>query len=504
MKKFFLLFLFCVSASSLSAGLPSAEIYNPPLSYIQNGPDWGFDYLVSATEPLGKPSLAYRGSTNTLYAAIPDTNIAANKCIVLLKSTNNGANWTIHGSITPAAVVPKVKLVATADSMYCFFLYNSTVYAWNVLTNRLVDFTAYTNIRDFDVTISSTSSLYLIIDLIGNNQVRLFGSNDGGTTWAYSNFLSSTAAHPRISMSATGDTAIINYYGVTIAPDTISSAIRSVRYRESAPGSMLIVGAFSTPVAAGVPKDQFMSVMTLGKVWLFYTSGSTGSIDLKCMVSLDNGTTFGSAVSVSSNPNRDEYWFDASNYDLGVDIIFYSDSLQAGPPTPASDMLMHTFASQSQPETFPLANRISQRSPGWSERGYLPSLVEYRDGGDDIGALWVGQDGANRKVYFDRYLSTTRINNNNSFVSDNYSLSQNYPNPFNPVTKIDFSISKSEFVSIKVYDVTGKEITTLVNLTLPKGSYTVDFNASNLSTGVYFYKLQSGTYSEVKKMMLLK
>lgn len=85
-----------------------------------------------------------------------------------------------------------------------------------------------------------------------------------------------------------------------------------------------------------------------------------------------------------------------------------------------------------------------------------------------------------------------------------YSLDQNYPNPFNPATKISYSIKEEGLVTLKVYDVLGKEIATLVNENKPEGNYEVDFNASQLPSGMYIYKLQSGGFSDVKKMLLTK
>jgi hypothetical protein len=85
-----------------------------------------------------------------------------------------------------------------------------------------------------------------------------------------------------------------------------------------------------------------------------------------------------------------------------------------------------------------------------------------------------------------------------------YLLQQNYPNPFNPNTTISFSIPTSEFVTLKVYDVLGREIATLVNENLSAGSYSYNFDAKNLTSGVYLYKLQAGKYSETKKMILTK
>ncbi|MBK8552561.1 MAG: T9SS type A sorting domain-containing protein [Ignavibacteria bacterium] len=87
----------------------------------------------------------------------------------------------------------------------------------------------------------------------------------------------------------------------------------------------------------------------------------------------------------------------------------------------------------------------------------------------------------------------TSVIQNNS-APGNFSLSQNYPNPFNPVTKLEFRISDYGFVSLKVYDVLGNEVRTLVNEKKSAGSYTITFDGSNLSSGIYFYKLTAGEY----------
>ena len=83
-------------------------------------------------------------------------------------------------------------------------------------------------------------------------------------------------------------------------------------------------------------------------------------------------------------------------------------------------------------------------------------------------------------------------------------LNQNFPNPFNPVTNITYSIATNTHVSIKVYDITGKEITTLVNEYKTPGHYSISFNGTNLSSGFYFYKITAGDYTEMKKMSFLK
>ena len=89
-------------------------------------------------------------------------------------------------------------------------------------------------------------------------------------------------------------------------------------------------------------------------------------------------------------------------------------------------------------------------------------------------------------------------------VPESYSLSQNYPNPFNPSTKLEFGISKFGFVSLKVYDVLGKEVKTLVNENRPAGIYRIEFDGSSLSSGIYFYTLKTDGFTETKRMMILK
>ena len=100
---------------------------------------------------------------------------------------------------------------------------------------------------------------------------------------------------------------------------------------------------------------------------------------------------------------------------------------------------------------------------------------------------------------------------NENLINKSYALYQNYPNPFNPTTNFEFRIpalpagkSNFEFVTLKVYDVLGKEITTLVNEEKPSGVYKINFEADNLSSGVYFYTLRAGNFVETKKMIFIR
>lgn len=106
--------------------------------------------------------------------------------------------------------------------------------------------------------------------------------------------------------------------------------------------------------------------------------------------------------------------------------------------------------------------------------------------------------------YFKFMVTNVTVVNNESKTIKEYKLYQNYPNPFNPITTIRFEIPKAGLTKLNIYDVTGREVSLLVNTKLQPGKYEAEFSGVNLPSGVYFYKLVSGNYSEVRKLLLIK
>jgi photosystem II stability/assembly factor-like uncharacterized protein len=151
----------------------------------------------------------------------------------------------------------------------------------------------------------------------------------------------------------------------------------------------------------------------------------------------------------------------------------------------------------------------------WTEELYIPELhpdYGFRDivfTDQNIGWL-LGRTPQLITNYFYRttnggFGGLVEINgDSNKNLPSEYFLSQNYPNPFNPFTTIKYQIPELSFVTIKVYDVLGNEVTALVNEEKSIGSYEVEFNAIGLPSGIYFYKLKAGPFTETKKMILLK
>ncbi|HEY5535593.1 MAG TPA: T9SS type A sorting domain-containing protein [Ignavibacteria bacterium] len=123
------------------------------------------------------------------------------------------------------------------------------------------------------------------------------------------------------------------------------------------------------------------------------------------------------------------------------------------------------------------------------------------------GGDWLVGAYINGVLYGDTLL--TGIEKLNELIPEKYSLYQNYPNPFNPTTTIRFEVPLSKgglkgVVSLKIFDILGKEVATLVNEQLTPGTYEDDWNASQFPSGIYFYKLTAGNFSETKKLILLK
>ncbi len=110
------------------------------------------------------------------------------------------------------------------------------------------------------------------------------------------------------------------------------------------------------------------------------------------------------------------------------------------------------------------------------------------------------------KYLNDKYnIAVTAVNDQISrSIPERFILYQNYPNPFNPSTTIKFSIPQASFVTLKIYDILGREVTSLVNEEKPAGNYNVEFRGSNISSGVYFYRLQAGSFTETKKFILMR
>ncbi len=481
-----------------------------------SSPDFGNDVIVSNVRPIGPmsgiKSTAFPPPGN-IYVVINDTNLTSNLGLVYMQSSNSGVSWSLGTSgITPRVKYDQVKMVRTTDSNYCFFRVGGAVYRWNIINNSFKGFDS-TDIADFDVAVASDNSFHLLFQNTAN-QIRRFGSIDRGFTWIGSGLIANGAGMPRICFSKLGDTLLLNYRGPLRVDVPDKSVVRSALYRQSSPGILALISLSFVDILTDttVTRKEYKSVRYGTTVWTLYTEGVTGSLNIKALNSFNGGLIYTAPINVAVDPNRDEYWFDINLFsnaggldggpNIGLDVVYYSDSLQGGAPTVFSDKIMYSFATLASPGTISLPVRFSDHPAIFSNSGTKPVIVELPSA--DMGALYLGLTGGNQNIFWDRYSAVTGVNHDGNIIPAKYELKQNYPNPFNPQTKIEFNISANSFVSLKIYDIMGREIKSLVSGNYNAGSYSVDFNAANLASGIYFYKLEAGNFSEVKKMNLIK
>ena len=144
---------------------------------------------------------------------------------------------------------------------------------------------------------------------------------------------------------------------------------------------------------------------------------------------------------------------------------------------------------------------ISQQTHDYLVKNNVPHIYNLVEGAGHDWTVWKHGLYHFSQLIFKQTFST--VEKNMRSVID-YELSQNYPNPFNAGTHISYRLPEASYVTIKIYNLVGQEITTLVNEFKPQGHYEIQFDASNLASGIYLYKMQAGFFSETKKFLLMK
>jgi photosystem II stability/assembly factor-like uncharacterized protein len=241
-----------------------------------------------------------------------------------------------------------------------------------------------------------------------------------------------------------------------------------------------------------------------------------GAFDIAGVIwNTTNGGRSWKSKIVGSEPVNDLYIFDSLNVlGVGGDFEYGASNVRT---TNAGN-----FWQYRELGVFGIANSIAFRtqSETWVSLGIVDSFMISTNAGnnwkltgtpnssriydicftDSINGWAVGVDG----VILKYNSGVIGINESSSNYPGTFSLYQNYPNPFNPVTHLEFGISKLEFVSLKIYDILGNEVATLVNEKKSPGRYEVTFDGSDLPSGVYYYRIEAGSELMTKKMLLVK
>lgn len=309
-------------------------------------------------------------------------------------------------------------------------------------------------------------------------------SSDQGVTWGPETRLTNvTGASYFCSIAVVDQNVHITW------EDSRDGPYREIYYKRSTDGG-LNWGA-DTRLTNDPSKSYFSSVAASGQyVHLTWNDERDGNMEIYYKRSTDGGTTWGADTRMTNNSFVSEI---ACITVLGQVVHLVWQDI------PAQIEIMYRRSTDGGISFEP---EIQLSTPSFLS--WHPAVAV---GDSVVHVVWEDfRDGSTAEVYYKRNPNgnpngITQISSN---VPEGFSLSQNYPNPFNPKTNIGLRIADFGFVSLKVFDVTGKEVAVLVNENLRAGEYNVDFDASNLASGMYFYRMETAGFTEVKKMILIK
>jgi hypothetical protein len=407
------------------------------------------------------------------------------------RSTNEGISWgadtrltnftgtSSNPSIAASGSVVHIVWNDDRDGNLEIFYKRSTDsgITWGADT-RLTNEAAVSQIPSVTVS-GSTVHVVWYDERAGNSQIYYKRSSDAGVSWETDRRLEINTNYSKIpSVAATGSNVHVVWYEPNIYDN--------ICYIHSTDGGTTW-GAL-TPLTDHIYSAVYPSLAVSNSVvHIVWMDARDGNMEIYYKRSSDGGGTWGPDTRLTNNPVYSQYpsvtasglvvhvvWVDG----LNGKNIYYKRSSDGG----------LTWDSVTQ-----LTNATSS---------YNPSVAV---SGSAVYVVWTDRNLGSDNIYYKRNLTDISTDVKMQDVSETgYKLSQNYPNPFNLNTKISFTITGSAFVSLKVFNIFGQEVSTLVNGEMSQGSYTIIFDSAGLPGGMYTYRMTAGSVTETKAMILVR
>ncbi|HEY5125564.1 MAG TPA: exo-alpha-sialidase [Ignavibacteria bacterium] len=395
----------------------------------------------------------------------------------------NNSGLSLDPKVAVSGEVVHIVWMDTRDGNYEIYYKRSTDggLTWGADT-RLTNNTAYS----YRVSISLSASVVHIVwydNRDGNYEIYYKNSTDGGTTWGTDTRLTNAifeSYYP--SISASGSVVHVSWHDMR-------DGNREIYYKRSTDGGTS--WGSDVRLTNDTAYSYYSSIGVSGSVvHIVWSDFRDSDYEIYYKRSTDGGSSWGSDTRLTNALGESGYpsisvsgsfvhivWHDLRD---GNWEIYYKRSTDGGISWSPDIRLTNEPAYQ------------------WG-----PSVTAY---GSAVHVVWRDFRDGNDEIYYKRNPTgnITGIENITSEIPKEFKLMQNYPNPFNPTTNVQFSIINVQFVILKVFDILGREVATLVKEQLKPGTYEVSFDGSMLNSGVYFYRLLTPDFSETKRMLMIK
>jgi hypothetical protein len=454
-------------------------------------------FFLYIMEQFGTGSLKQIVQDNTTFGLVGISGLS--KILSYYYSTSLGKvflNWEIanglnNTSVNPAYGYTQSGVPVTTGTKFFNPNISSTS---STLQNFGAEFFTYTNSANLNVTYSSAGSNIIVKALeigAGSSRVLDVPLNSGFNEPDYPN------VYNTIRFAAI-DTNLSSAqpYQYQSSGTTVTS-VTEIKWDNTEPSGYYVWTPSDTVCVTfdALPGGKLDSIKVAlrragtitGGVWRFTGSQNPTPLGQKLAVPITASisTTVGVPYPV---PYNNWSSVDLRSYNISTDQPFaVGFAIGSDPKTPGVMVTDYQSSGSYHSYTY-LQTADNVSTSGWY---YITS----NNAGDTVAIYLI-------RAYVSLVTGVTK--QNIELAPDKYSLSQNYPNPFNPATNIKFQIAKDGFVSLKIYDILGNEVKTLVNEYMNKGTYNTEFSGAGLASGIYFYKLQTNGYTAVKKLMLLK
>lgn len=413
------------------------------------------------------------------------------------RSTNNGGSWSADQRLSPVGDYSGAPTLALYQSTIHIFWVDQRLAPVDIFYVRSTD-NGTTWQPEVQITTDPMDSQYPSVSVSGSNVYLAWEDNrHPPNTEIYFKRSTNAGVNWSSEMRLTNDTVVSNDVSVASFGQNIHLAWVSgmgnseIYYRNSTNGG---VNWSTEQRLTNDPAISFYPCIAVSgqNVNLFWSDLRDGNSEIYFKRSTDGGALWSTdsrltnATNNSISPNAVVFgllmgvvW---SDFRLNSYKVYYKVTTNGGLNWSA-DLLLS-----------PMANTGYANNP----------CIDISDSSAHV--IWEDTRDGNPEIYYKKNIfsfpvGVTPVNNG---TPSSYSLSQNYPNPFNPVTNINFSIRKTGLVKLTVYDAAGRETAALFNGELSAGTYSYDFDASQLTSGIYFYRLEANEFTQTKKMVLIK